>query len=321
MARNKLIAESIISLTRGYNVEERLLGQTYRFELNERFDMEIKLPHGVIKDEGILGEMVAPNEYHGEADVEWGIFSPASKDRLSACHIESVYARLWANKSVDLSAIRVGFDNPSHLIQHTLSKLLMNVRVVNPRCVRRINGKQFDGGEIERMKFAQLTPEGIMKEWSVESIKVEEILGSLDKRQLMVAFNNLHNDVSVPYSIYESARSFLDAMDTRNCILALATMVEVVYKQKMDEYFNKNNIPNELRDYLKKNTDGLSKYAQLFKNLGIEYHENAIRKTVMATRNRVIHANYHPTGREALDAFMEGNKFLEVYRIPMFIKK
>lgn len=318
MIRNKLIAESIISLTRAYNVEERLLGQTYRFELDDRFDMEIMLPLGAIKDK--LGVMVAPNEYHGDADVEWGVFSPASKDWLSACHIESVYVRIWAFKGVDLSAIRVGFDNPLHLIQQTLTKLLMSVRVINPKCVRRINGRLFDGGDVERMIFSQLSLEGIMTKWNVGRNMMGEFYDALNKYQLMVAYKNLHNDVSVPYSIYESARSFLDVMDTRNCILALATMVEVVYKQKMDEYFEENNIPVEMREYLKKNTDGMPKYAQLFKKLGIEFHENNIKKKVMEIRNHVIHANYHPTGREAFDAYIEGDKFLRVYRIPMFIK-
>lgn len=170
------------------------------------------------------------------------------------------------------------------------------------------------------MKFSQLSQNGIMEEWSVGSVRLGEFYGSLDKRQLMVAFNNLHNDVSVPYSIYESARSFLDVMDTRNCILALATMVEVVYKQQIDEYFRKNNIPIELRDYLKKNTYGISKYAQLFKKLGIEYHENGIKDKVMLIRHRVIHANYCPSGKEVFDAYMEGDEFLKVYRIPKFIK-
>ena len=162
--RDKLIAESVVSFTKGYNVDDCLLGQTYRFELSNRFDMEVMLPHGEIKDKG-FGEMVAPNDYQGDADVEWGMFSPASKNCLPACHIESVYVRIWASEGVDLSAISIGFDNPSHLIQRTLTKLLMNVRVINPKCIMRINGRQFDGGDIERMKYAQLSTEGVMTEW------------------------------------------------------------------------------------------------------------------------------------------------------------
>lgn len=86
MIRDKLIAESTISFTRGYNVEEYLLGQKYRFELDKRFDMEVILPHGVVNDG--FGDMVAPDDYHGDDDVEWGMYSPASKDSLPACHIE-----------------------------------------------------------------------------------------------------------------------------------------------------------------------------------------------------------------------------------------
>ena len=36
--------------------------------------------------------------------------------------------------------------------------------------------------------------------------------------------------------------------------------------------------------------------------------------------NRVIHANYQPTGKEALDAYTSGGYFLKDYLIPMFIK-
>lgn len=319
--RDKLIAESIVCFSKGYNVEECLLGQKYRFEVYDKFDMEILLPHGDVKDNGISACMVAPDDYCGETAVEWGMYLLASKDSLPACHIESVYVRIWAYEGVDLNVVSVGYDNPLHLIQRTLSKLLLNIRVVNPKCVRRINGRQFDGGDIEHMRFAQLSSNGVMTEWSIGKVRLGEFYNALNKRQLLTAFKNRHNDVSVPYSLYESARSYLDVMDTRNCILALATMVEVVYKQKMDEYFNKYNIPNELRDYLKKNTDGVSKYALLLKKLGIEFHENNIKKKVMEIRNHVIHANYHPTGREAFDAYIEGDKFLRVYRIPMFIKK
>ena len=320
MMRDKLIAESVVSFTKGYNVDDCLLGQTYRFELNNRFDMEVMLPHGEIKDKG-FGEMVAPNDYQGDADVEWGMFSPASKNCLPACHIESVYVRIWASEGVDLSAISIGFDNPSHLIQRTLTKLLMNVRVINPKCIMRINGRQFDGGDIERMKYAQLSTEGVMTKWGVGRIRLGEFHDALNMRQLMVAFNNLHNEVSIPYSIYESARSSLDVMDTRNCILALATMVEVVYKQQLDDYFKKNNIPVELCEYIKRNTDGISKYSKLFKKLGIEYHEKSIKDKVMSIRNRVIHANYQPTAKEALEAYAAGDKFLKEYRIPIFIKR
>ena len=318
--RDKLIAESVVSFTKGYNVDDCLLGQTYRFELSNRFDMEVMLPHGEIKDKG-FGEMVAPNDYQGDADVEWGMFSPASKNCLPACHIESVYVRIWASEGVDLSAISIGFDNPSHLIQRTLTKLLMNVRVINPKCIMRINGRQFDGGDIERMKYAQLSTEGVMTKWGVGRIRLGEFHDALNMRQLMVAFNNLHNEVSIPYSIYESARSSLDVMDTRNCILALATMVEVVYKQQLDDYFKKNNIPIELCVYIKRNTDGISKYSKLFKKLGIEYHEKSIKDKVMSIRNRVIHANYQSTAKEALEAYAAGDKFLKEYRIPIFIKK
>lgn len=320
MVRDKLIAESIVSFTKGYNVEEYLLGQKYRFELDNKFDMEILLPHGEGKDNGISACMVAPDDYHGDAGVEWGMYLLASKDSIPACHIESVYVRLWADEGIDLDAIRVGFDNPWHLIQDTITKLLQNIRVINPKCVMRITGRQFDGGDIERMKFAQLSLTGIMEEWSVGSIKSGVFYDVLSKRQLMVAFNNLHNDISVPYSIIESARSFLDVMDYRNCILSLATMVEVVYKQKMDEYFKENNVPVELCEYLKKNTDGLPKYQQLFKKLGIDYHYKSIEE-VMKIRNHIIHANHVPKGRDAFDAYKAGDRFLNEYRIPMFIKR
>lgn len=145
MFRDKLIAESIVSFSSGYNVEECILGQKYRFELNDWFDMEVLLPHGEIKD-NYLEKMVAPKDYQGDAEVDWGVFLPASEDDFPAYHIESVYVRVWSHESVDLSAIRVRLDNPSHLIQHTLSKILMNIRVINPKCVMRINGRQFDGG-------------------------------------------------------------------------------------------------------------------------------------------------------------------------------
>lgn len=317
--RDKLIAESIVSFTNGYNVDECILGQKSRFELNNRFDMEVMLPHGEIKEKGLFGEMVAPYDYNGDADIEWGMYSPASKHSLPSCRIESVYVRIWACEDIDLNAIDVGLDNPLHIIKRTLTKLLMNVRVINPKCVMRINGRQFDSGSIERMKFAQLSSEGVMEEWSVGSHILGEFYDALNKRQLIMAFNNLHNDVSVPYSIYESARFFFETMDLRNCILSLATMVEVVYKQKMDEYFKKNNIPVKLREYLKKNTDGISKYNNLFKKLDIEYHEKDIRD-IMPIRNRVIHANYQPTGKEVIDAYIAGGNFIKEYRIPMFIK-
>lgn len=320
MVRHKLIAESIVGFTKGYNVEESLLGQKYRFELDDKFDMEILLPHGEAKDSGISACMVAPDDYHGDSVVEWGMYSPASKDSLPACHIESVYVRLWADEGVDLSAIRVGFDNPWHLIQNTLTKLLLNIRVINPKCVMRINGRQFDGGDIESMKFAQLSLSGVMEEWSVGSIKSGVFHDALSKRQLMVAFNNLHNDVSVPYSIFESARSFLDVMDYRNCILSLATMVEVVYKQKMDEYFSKNNMPVESREKLFRETHGLKKYENLFKKYCIEFHDEDIEDKIMSIRHRVIHANRVTKIKEALDAYAVGRNFLNEYRIPMFIK-
>lgn len=282
--------------------------------------MEILLPHGEAKDNGISSCMVAPEDYHGDAAVEWGMYSPTSKDSLPACHFESVYVKLWADEGVDLDAVRVGFDNPWHLIQNTLSKLLLNIRVINPKCVMRINGRQFDGGDIETMKLAQLSTAGVMEEWGVGNIKAGEFYDALSKQQLMVAFNNLHRDVSVPYSLYESARSFLDVMDYRNCILSLATMVEVVYKQQMDKYFKENNVPVELGEYLKKNTDGLPKYQQLFKKLGIDYHYKNIQE-VMKIRNHIIHANYIPKGRDAFDAYGAGDRFLKEYRIPMFINR
>lgn len=85
--------------------------------------------------------------------------------------------------------------------------------------------------------------------------------------------------------------------------------------------FKKNNIHVELREYLKKNTDGISKYSKLFKKLGIEYHGKDIKNKIMSIRNRVIHANYQPTGKEALNAYTSGCNFLKEYRIPMFIKQ
>lgn len=102
--------------------------------------------------------------------------------------------------------------------------------------------------------------------------------------------------------------------------MALATMVEVVYKQQLDEYLKKNNTPVKLREYLKKNTDRISKYSKLFKKLGIEYHDKDIKDKIMSIRNRVIHANYQTTGKEALNAYTAGCNFLKEYRILMFIK-
>lgn len=319
MMRDKLIAESVVSFTKGYNVDECILSQKYRFKLDHRFDMEVMLPRG--ENNGAFCEMVAPIDYHGDADVEWGVYSPASKNCLPACHIESVFVRIWTCEGIDLSAIRVGFDNPSHLIQRTFTKLLMNVRIINPKCVMRINGRQFDGGDIERMTFAQLSSEGAMTEWSIGGVRLDPYYNALSKRQLIVAFNNLCNDISIPYSIYESARSFLEIADTRNCILSLATMVEVIYKQKMNDYLKKNNIPVELRSYLGKNTYGLPSYSKMFKNLGIEYRENLIKNNVMAIRNRVIHANYQPTGKEMLIAYESGGVFLRDNKVPMFIRR
>lgn len=72
MIRDKLIAESVVRFTNGYNVDESLLGLIYRFELNNRFDMEIMLPYGRKTDKGLSGEMVAPRGYHGDSNIEWG---------------------------------------------------------------------------------------------------------------------------------------------------------------------------------------------------------------------------------------------------------
>lgn len=320
MIRDKLIAESVVSFTRGYNVDECLLGRTFRFELNDRFDIEVLLPHGETKDKGIFGKMVAPYDYYGDSNAEWGMYSPASKDCLPACHVESLYIRIWANESFNTSGISVGREEPFQLIQSALSKLLLNVRIINPKCVMRVNGRQFDSGDIEHMEYSQLSQEGVMTEWGVGNIRLGMFYGSLNKRQLIVACHNLHNEVSIPYSIYESARSFLDVMDNRNCFLSLATMVEIVYKQRMDEYFIKKNIPTELCEYLKKNTDGIPRYAQLFKKLGIEYHDNGVKDTIMTIRNRVIHANYQPTSQEAFEAYKVGGDFLREYRVPMFMR-
>lgn len=317
MSKYRLIAESIVTFREGYNVEKSLLGRHFDITLNHNHKARIYLPYGM-NDEW---EMKAPNEYRGTECIHWGYFTEGSSDTYSKFQVESILVHYYADPSYFNQ--EYDFDNdPRYLLKKIIDKLMLRIKIVNPNIVFISKNHQIEKNQFHEIKTSKIISTGDLINWSVG----QSYLGHsfkydwLKESEIMSAWDNIDKEISVPYRLFEDARSHFHYFDPRNCILSLATMVESVLRMKFDSYCSENNVPEALTLYVKKNTYGTNSYKKLLNALQIEITMlDDVAKKVMVIRDRVIHANYEATGKEAADAYLAAESFLKANNIPIFV--
>jgi len=303
-----------IELEDRYAIDARLLGRCIRINISDDCFLCITIPSLVVKNG--FPEIEIPGimeKYKADLD-EWGCVKSYetldNPDRMNVW-ISAVLVECFGKNSSNLLK--------SGIIQAEAEKVLHSLQVINPDAIR--TPSDAHKNELCKVKMSvSLSEEGKML---VELEPFTAILG--DRRgkisiaDIRSAFHNANNPVSAPYEMLNNARINFAHHDTRATVLNCATAIEVMLKRKISIYFNENNIPQRLKDYILKKTDGFDKLTKLCKQININLvGKSNVEDNVVIVRNRVIHGGYVPSNEEAKAAYDNTRDMLKVMCVPMF---
>lgn len=302
-----------IELKDRYAIDARLLGRHIRIRMSDDCYMYLIIPSLVVRNG--FPEIEIPGaleKYKADLD-EWGcVKSYESIDNLDRMNVW-IYAVLIECFCEDKNSLP-----NSSIIQAETKKILHSLQIINPNAIRIPS----DGQENELCKVMSSTTNENGK--ALIEVKLPPFV--LDNRgeklsiiDIKKAFRNANNSVSAPYEMLNNARINFANHDTRATVLNCATAVEVMLKKEVLTYFSENNIPQELRDYVLKQSDGFDKLISLCKylNINLTRMPNA-KEFVMKIRNRVIHGGYVPSNEEAQKSYNITMEALKVMNAPMF---
>lgn len=302
-----------IELKDKYSINARLLGHHIRIRMSDDCYMCLIIPSLVVRNGFPKIEIPeALEKYKADLD-EWGcVKSYESIDNLDKMSVW-IYAVLIECFCEDKDSLP-----NSNIMQAETKKVLHSLQIINPNAIRIPS----DGQENELCKVTSSTINENGKaliEVKLPPFVFDDGRSKLSLIDIKRAFRNANNSVSAPYEMLNNARINFANHDTRATVLNCATAVEVMFKREVFAYLSRNNIPQELKDYVLKQADGFDKLIALCKKLNIDPTRLPnIKEVVMNVRNRVIHGGYIPLKGEAQKAYNITMEALKVMNVPMF---
>ena len=206
----------------------------------------------------------------------------------------------------------------SDIIQTEAKKVLHSLQIINPFAIRVPSDIQ-ENELCKVMSSTKYVNGKAMIELKLPPVLIDDSGGRLSIADIKKAFHNANNSISAPYEMLNNARINLDYHDTRATVLNCATAVEVMLQKIVYSYLDKNNIPQELKNYVLRQADGFYKLITLCKKLNVDLTRMPnVKEVVMKIRNRVIHGGYVPSKEEEQKAYSITMEALKVMNVPMF---
>ena len=297
-----------------YAIDARLLGRCIRINISDDSFLCITIPSLVVKNE--FPEIEIPKvmeKYKADID-EWGCVKSYetldNPDRMNVW-ISAVLVECFGKNSSNLLK--------SGMIQAEAKKILHSLQVINPDAIRTPTEENKNDLCKVEMSVSISEKDKAMIETTLPAVTLGDRRGKLSITDIKNAFHNANNPISAPYEMLNNARINFAHHDTRSTVLNCATAIEVMLKKKVYAYFDKNNIPQNLRDYVSNKADGFGELIKLCKKLSINLIGMPnVEFVVFHIRNRVIHGGYIPSYEEAQTAYDNTKEALKVLNVPMF---
>ena len=316
---------SLVSFINRYAIDKLLIGK--RFSLNISLTCWIEICFPLLKiDKGSNAEhswpfLASPFSYEElEMDLsEWGLVNCSLID-LKENNLPLIWMNavgLFYHSSVPLT------DNKECLaVENIANKIIKGflsaLQVINPDALR-TNFNVSQETICNHFAVCPATETGSYQCNIHLSGEVDSRTGILRERDVTTALENCEKSLSVQYLLVNKANNDLRSNDYRGCVLNCSSAIEVTIRQKLEQYFEDNNTPEELVTYIFSQANGFMKYIELLKRLKLPTSNNdQIKIDVMDIRNRVIHGGFTPEFKAAEKCLSITREFLLNQKVAMF---
>lgn len=310
--KNKIV--HFIELRNRYAIDARLLGHDIRINVPEFCYLHIILPSLVLKNHLCELEVPRAMENYGVDLDSWGCVKSYGR------FVDLDIMKVWI--SAFIVECYSDDDNSlpnSDLMHAKASKIIHYLQIINPDAMRPLTDDYTDD-------LCDVTASILKTEFGEVQDLINLTSSNLDTRNekisladIKTALQNANKTVSVPYEMLNYARINIDNRDTRAAVLNCATAIEVMLNRKIGAYFEENNTPQSLRDYMLNRANHYDALMSLCKALSINVSSiSKVKETVMNIRHRAIHGGYIPSKEESRKAYKDTRYALKVLKEPMF---
>lgn len=303
----------IIELEERYAIEGYLLGKKIKVRVSDEDVLSIVFPTITRTNSGYDVGMPGMLRVYGVDIDNWGKIN----GYFSISNIDTVDA--WISGMLVICYAKAGGGLYSATVQKQARKVLHALQIINPDAIRIISDDV--PNDLCQIKVSVVISD---RGETQPEIRVEALYD--DRREkisfadIKLAIKNAEKTISLPYEMIDHARINLSHNDSRATVLNCATAIEIMLKQKLIEYLDKEKVNRCVKEYVIKQADGYSKIVELFKKFSIS-HENLsnIKEVIIDKRNRIIHGGYKPSYDEASQAYFRTKKALADFKIKMFV--
>ena len=294
-----------------YAIEWRLLGRRFSFRHEDSF-VSLVIP-SVIQRFG-FPELRIPNlmeiykideDNYGKVNSYVSLDSPVNID----VWISTIFVECYTNNPLKVN---------SAWVENQAKRIVYALQIINPDAIR-IPSDEVPNILCRVKNFVEFQENGSPQHGVNIATVYDDREGRLSFHEIMTAIKNANKAISAPYEMLSNAQMNLSRHDWRAAVLNCATAIEVMIKKKIITYFDTEEVPNKLREYVLSKADGYKRLCELCKKLSISLAKMPnVEGEVMRVRHRVIHGGYVPSPKEANNAYLLTRQSLAALNVPMF---
>lgn len=313
LADYKYKSAYFVSFANRYAIDEMLLGK--RIHICYSPDCYLSIVFPSISVSNGFPELVMPHalKLYGADIKNWGTIKSYQSLKVLFpvdAWLSAILVECHSNCKDSLPA--------SFEVQQLSKKVLHALQIIAPDAIR-ISSEIIEDSICDVSLSVFRTEKGKYQPGVTISSMIDDSTQKLFFSDIKEGIRNYKRTISAPFEMLDNARINLSRKDTRAAILNCATSVEVMLKRRINSYLVMNSVPDALKEYVLKHTDGYTKLVDCCKLLSIALSGiKDIQKLVIDVRNRVAHGGYNPSYQEASKAYRSTREALVLSNVPMF---